>query len=171
MDKSDIFRLGGLAAILAGVWTAASSFVSFGDEGLAWLFFAGTVLSMFALFTVFAAQAEPSGAWGLGGFALASVGNILFLGETTWGEAMTVVAGTIYALGLVLLAVGTLRGGVFSRWVGWLWIGAVLVGLPAFAVPALTAAGFMLGGLAFGAAFVLAGYQLWAGRTDSRTAG
>jgi hypothetical protein len=78
-----------------------------------------------------------------------------------WGEIVFAIGGGLYALGLILLAVGSLKAGVFSRWVAWLWIASVVIGIPGFAVQSLMAVFFAAGGLAIGAAFVLAGYELW----------
>lgn len=164
MKQSDIFRLAGLVTVIAGLWTAGSAFLSF-ETTPGWVFFVGTVLSVFALFAVYAAQAESSAIWGLVGFVAATVGNILFLGEDIWGELVFAIGGGLYALGLILLGVGTLKAGVFSRWAAWLWIASVVLGIPGFAVQSLMALFFAAGGVALGAGFVLAGYELWAGRS------
>ncbi len=169
MNESDIFRVGGVVAAVAGLWTAVSAFLSF-ETTPAWVFFVGTVLTAYALYAVYAALAGAGGALGLLGFALASVGNLGFLGEPIWGDMVFTVGGGVYALGLILLGVTNLRVGTFSRWVGWLWIVSVVVGIPGFAVQSLMEVFFAAGGLALGLAFVLAGYQLWARRSTPSTA-
>ena len=146
--------------MIAGLWTGVSAFLPF-EAAPGWVFFVGTVMSVFALFAVYAAQAQASATWGLAGFVAASVGNLVFLGEALWGEIVFAIGGGLYALGLILLAVGSLKAGVFSRWVAWLWIASVVIGIPGFAVQSLMAVFFAAGGLAIGAAFVLAGYELW----------
>lgn len=170
MKQSDIFRLGGLVTLIAGLWTAVSAFLSF-ETTPGWVFFVGTVLSVFAMFAVYAAQVQASATWGLAGFVAASLGNLIFLGEGLWGEIAFAIGGGLYAIGLILLAVGSLKAGVFSRWVAWLWIASVIIGIPGFAVQSLMALFFAAGGLALGAAFVLAGYELWARRIAATAAG
>lgn len=161
MNQADIFKVAGVVTAVAGLWTAASAFLSF-ETTPEWIFFVGTVLTAFALYAVYAALAGPGGAVGLLGFALASVGNLSFLGEPVWGDMVFFVGGAIYALGLILLGITNLRAHVFSRWVGWLWIASVVAGIPGFAVESLMGMFFAIGGGALGAAFVLAGYELWA---------
>ncbi len=168
MKQSDIFRLGGLVTIIAGLWTGASAFLSF-ETTPVWVFFVGTVLSAFALFAVYTAQAQASASWGLAGFVAASVGNLIFLAEGLWGEIVFAIGGGLYALGLILLA-GSLKAGVFSRWLAWLWVASVVIGIPGFAVPSLMALFFATGGLVLGAGFVLAGYELWARRIAATAA-
>ena len=160
MKQSDIFRLGGLVTMVAGLWSVVNAALPLETtSGL--IFFAGSVLTIFALFVIYAAQAQPSGLLGLAGFLLAAIGNFVFLGEGLWGEDVFVIGGGLYALGLIVLGIANLKAGVFSRRVAWLWIASVVVGIPGFAVQSLMEIFFAAGGLALGAAFVLAGYQLW----------
>lgn len=160
MSRSRILRLGGVVAAVAGLWTAATAFLSF-EATPEWVYFVGTVLTVFALFTIYAALVELGGTVGLLGFALASAGNLMFLGEAVFGEMAFTVGGAVFALGLVLLGITNLRSRVFSPLVGWLWIASVALGLPGFALPSLMAAFFAAGGLTLGVGFALAGVELW----------
>jgi len=163
MKPSDIFRLGGLVTMVAGLWSVVNAVLPLETtSGL--IFFAGTVLAIFALFVIYAALAQASGLLGLAGFLTAVIGNFVFLGEGLWGDDVFEIGGGLYALGLILLGIASLKAGVFSRWVAWLWIASVVVGIPGFAVQSLMDLFFAAGGVALGAAFVLAGYELWAQR-------
>lgn len=163
MKQSDIFRMGGLVTMAAGLWSVVNAAVPLETtSGL--IFFAGSVLTIFALFVIYAAQAQASGPLGMAGFIVASIGNFVFLGEGLWGDEVFVIGGSLYALGLILLGIASLKAGVFSRWVAWLWIASVVVGIPGFAVQFLMDLFFAAGGVALGTAFLWAGYELWAQR-------
>jgi len=163
MKQSDLFRMGGLVTMVAGLWAVVNAALPLETtSGL--IFFAGSALTIFALFVIYAAQAQDSGLLGLAGFLLAAIGNFVFLGEGLWGDDVFVIGGGLYALGLILLGIASLKAGVFSRWVAWLWIASVVVGIPGFAVRTLMELFFAAGGVALAAAFLLAGYALWAHR-------
>lgn len=163
MNRKDIFRWAGLVTAAAGLWTVLTAFVSF-EATAEWVFFVGSALTAFALFAVYAALAEAGGVFALLGFGAATVGNLMFLGESIWGDMAFAVGGGLYALGLILLGIASLRSSVFSRWVGWLWVASVVLGIPGFVVQSLMSTFFAAGGVALGAGFGLAGYDLWRGR-------
>jgi hypothetical protein len=163
MNQLDIVRLGGSVTLIAGLWTAMNALLPF-ETTPDWVFLAGTALTLVALFVVYAMQVRVGGLFGLAGFVLAVTGNFVFLGEGLLGDDAFVIGGGLYALGLILLGIASLRAGVFSRWVAWLWIASVVVGIPGFVVGSLMEVLFAAGGVALGAAFVLAGYELWARR-------
>lgn len=166
MKQSDIFRMGGLVTMVAGLWSMANAALPLETtSGL--IFFAGSVLTIFALFVIYAVQSQASGVLGIVGFVVASIGNFVFLGEGLWGDDVFVIGGGLYALGLILLGIASLKAGVFSRWVAWLWIASVVLGTPGFVVQSLMDLFFAAGGVALGAAFVLAGYELWAQRVEA----
>lgn len=169
MKQSNIIRLGGLVTAIAGLWTAVNALLPF-ERTPGWVFVGATVLSISALFVVYALQVRASGLLGLAGFVSATIGNFVFLGEGLLGDDVFFIGGGLYALGLILLGSASLRAGVFSRWVGWLWIASVVVGIPGFAVGSLMEVLFAAGGVVLGAAFVLAGYEVWARRPHAVTA-
>lgn len=166
MKQSDIFRMGSLVTMVAGLWSVVNAALPLETtSGL--IFFTGSVLTIFALFVIYAAQAQASGLLGLAGFLLAAIGNFVFLGEGLWGGDVFVIGGGLYALGLILLGIASLKADVFSRWVAWLWIASVVVGIPGFAVQSLMDLFFAAGGVVLGAAFMWAGYELWAQRAPA----
>ena len=149
--------------MVAGLWSVVNAALP-AETMSGLIFFVGSVLTIFALSVIYAAQAQASGLLGLVGFLLAAIGNFVFLGEGLWGDDVFVIGGGLYALGLILLGIASLKAGVFSRWVAWLWIASVVVGIPGFAVQSLMDLFFAAGGVALGAAFIWAGYELWAQR-------
>jgi hypothetical protein len=169
MKQLDIIRLGGLLTVIAGLWTAVNALLPF-ESTPGWVFLGVTVLSIVALLVVYAVQIRASGLLGLAGYVAATTGNFVFLGEGLLGDDVFFIGGGLYALGLILLGSASLRARVFSRWVGWLWIASVVVGIPGFAVGSLMELFFAAGGVALGAGFVLAGYEVWARRPHVVTA-
>jgi len=84
------------------------------------------------------------------------VGNLLFLSDVSF-----FLSGSLYSLGLILLAIGSLRALKFPRWVPILWILTILLGFPGFFIESLEAAAFVAGAVALGLAFIGAGYTMW----------
>ncbi len=154
MTTSNLIRWSGLVAILAGLSSIAAPLL---DQ--AWLWAVNGLALLFALIGVYAYQVAESGVWGLLGFLSASIGNVLFFG--TQDDNAGVVAGSIYALGLILLGIGFWRAGKFPRWVPVLWFFAVLIGFPGFFIESLMETLFLVGQIAFGLGFIGAGYMLW----------
>ncbi len=74
---------------------------------------------MFALMGIYAFQVQESGVIGLLGFLLAIMGNAYFIGPqgSIAGVDGTIVYGSLYALGLLLLAAGSLKARKLPRWV------------------------------------------------------
>lgn len=167
MNTESLIRWSGLAAIIAGIVGAAASFVTpEAGSPLEWVFFLGWIATLFGFVGIYAHQAEGSGSLGSLGFVLSVVGTAYFLaGEPSLGgmEATVLLAlfGSVYSLGLVLLAVGTLKARKLPRWVPILWIVAVAVGLPGAFVTSLSALAYRLGAVASGLGFLGAGYSLW----------
>lgn len=167
MKTETLIRWSGVAAVIAGIVGAAASFVTpEAGSPLEWVFFLGWIATLFAFMGIYAHQAESIGSSGSLGFVLAFVGTAYFLaGEPLLGgmdaAALLALFGLVYSVGLVLLAVGTLRARKLPRWVPILWIVAVAVGLPGAFVPSIAALAYQLGAVASGLAFVGAGYTLW----------
>lgn len=154
MTTSNLIRWSGLVAILAGLSSVAASFLQ-----QDWVLLVNGLLLLFALIGVYAYQVAESGVWGLLGFILASIGNALVIGAP--GDDPGIVAGSSYALGLILLGIGSWRAAKFPRWVPVLWLFAVLIGFPGFFIESLMETLFLVGQIALGLGFIAAGYALW----------
>lgn len=164
VKASVLLRLSGAASLLAGLWTLGTLFFPVETDDVAWYLVVGKLLLMFALFGIYAAQAEQSGLLGLLGFILTSSGNVLFLLEGSLGDEIIIIAGVPYAIGLIVFALGTLRGRVFWPWIPALWIASILIGIPPFFLELPSGAQYIPGGVLYGLSLVGAGYQLWARR-------
>jgi len=92
---------------------------------------------------------------GLIAFAIAAASELMLL---FFINHQLVVS--IYAVGMILLAVATLRANSFPRWVLWMWVIALLLGIPGILMPNLQAILFLLAAIGFGLGFIGAGYHL-----------
>ena len=168
MSSAALIRLGGLAAILAGVLRAAAAFLAAMEPSVAleWLYLLIDVLLLFGLFGVYAYQHAESGIWGVAGFLLAAIGLESIGGpDGEIGDVDIYTAGaTLIGIGLVVLAVGSWRGQKLPRYVPTLWVLSTVVGMSAFLV-AGSALPFQIAGVAFGLGFVGAGIRLWSDPT------
>lgn len=171
MSPESLIRWSGPINVLAGLWTIAISLLEVGQGGQAWIFAVGTILMIFAIFGVYTVQVAQSGLWGLAGFVVATISEVLMMVEGSPQDPLGMLAGALYALGLIALAIGTWRGRVFSRRVPGLWFAAIVIGLPAYALGSPGRILLLGGSLAFGLGFIVAGYELWTQRATGKAGG
>lgn len=159
MTTSNLIRWSGLAAMAAGVLNVLDSIF----EPLPWLTMVMAVVTIFALIGIYVVQAEASGRLGFAGYLLATAGYVFMAGtSSTIGSVPSYLVGaSLSAVGLVLLAVGSLSAHVFPRWVPGMWVAAVVIGLPSLLEPSLATLLGILGAAAIGVGLAGAGYVLW----------
>jgi len=159
MNTSNLIRLSGLAAMAAGVLSVLDSIF----EPLPWLTICMAAVTVFALIGIYAVQAEASGRLGFAGYLLGTAGYVFMAGtSSTIGSVPSFFVGaSLGAVGLVLLAVGSLSARVFPRWVPGMWLAAVVIGLPSMLEPSLATLLGILGAAAVGVGLAGAGYVLW----------
>jgi hypothetical protein len=166
IPTSTLIRLGGFSAILAGLLRAGSSFIPYltTEQGifLEVLYLITDVLILLGLLGVYAYQHDKAGSWGFMGFLLALIGTAIIAGPDgrIGNMEMYVVGPLMISVGLTLLAIGTWRGNQLSQWVPILWIVSTVVGIGGFLMGGL-AWTFVIAGVAFGLAFILAGVNIW----------
>ena len=170
MKVSTFTRWSGIAAVLAGLVTGAGIFpflsqnpnISFEPWGP----LSRTVLIGIALVGIYLFQKDEAGTMGMIGTLAAFVGNLLFLFDVSF-----FLSGSLYSLGLIVMAVGSLRTRKFPRWVPVLWILTVLLGFPGFLIESLEAASFTAGAVTLALAFIGAGYTMWAQSSAQKDVG
>ena len=148
MKTQNLFRWGGLVAIVAAIFAVIGGLSSLNERTVLgqWFSIASFALTVFSMMALYGAQAERSGGLGLAGFVLTVLGATLllifqfavlarvsgvdpdravvqFFNKTPLG-----LLGPIgFVLGLILFGIATIRARVFPRWAGALiGIGAVL---------------------------------------------
>ena len=173
MSRYLLIRWAGLAGLVSGLLIiAGAAAMTFAPPVVSGLFIVtGHILLFFLLTGAYAAYFSHAGILGLLGYALATVGNSLFVTfhimdsvlnsgiESTWGfndldlaspafpDAVS-IAGVVFGLGLLLIAIASTRINAPNAWAGWLMfvgvaLNLVLSFLPgelptvAFAIPPL----------------------------------
>jgi hypothetical protein len=156
MRTSNFIRLSGVAAILAGIFTLAGTILELNPvPSLLWVYLVLTISSITTLVGIYVYQKETAGTLGSVGFVVALTGNLLLILPNP------AIGGSVYALGLLLVGVASLKAGSFPRWVPWLWIAALFIGVPGFLLPNLESLLFLSGSAVFALSFIGAGYTMW----------
>lgn len=164
MTKTRLLRLGGLAAVVAGVLRIGAALVPTTAPAAPreWLYLIIDVSIMFGLVAVYAYQHAESGLWGLIGFALTVAGTESIGGpDGKIGDLDIYTAGaTVIGVGAVFLGVGSWRARKLPRYVPVLWILSTAVGMTSF-LTATSPVPYLIAGIAFGLGFIGAGLRLW----------
>ena len=166
MPASTLIRLGGLSAILAGLLRIGTSFIPLltAEQGsfLEVLYLMTDLLILFGVLGVYAYQHQRAGYLGFTGFLLAMIGTAIIVGPDgrIGNLEMYMVGAIMISIGVVLLAIGTWQADQLSRWVPILWVVSTVVGIGGFLMGGI-AWTFLIAGVAFGLAFLLAGVSIW----------
>jgi hypothetical protein len=163
MRMNTLIRVGGWAAILAGVLRAAGSFVSPGSEvERQSLYFIVDLLLLLSVFAAYMQNHEAMGLWGAAGFLTTVAGILLVRSSRAVPDLDLYPAGALsVAIGWVLLSFDWWRTANGPAFVPVLFVLSVLTGLVGQAAlhsPAL----FVASGVIFGAAMLGAGRQVLA---------
>ena len=163
MCLSTLVRVGGAAAMLAGVLRVASSFVSGGSEvERQALYFIVDLLLLLGTFAAYTQNHEAVGRWGAAGFLTTVVGILLVRSsQTVPGLDLYPTAALSVAIGWVLLSLAWWRTAKGPAYVPVLFVLSIVTGLAGQIVS--RASLFVASGVIFGAAVAGAGRQvLWA---------
>ena len=159
MSKTQLIRWSGLAAILGGLLLIPDALKV--APVAPWYGVLASSMLIYGLMGIYAYQAERCGVAGLLGFAFFVASAVYFAAGGETGDASFWIFASLNALGVVLLAFGTLAAGRFPRWVPWLWIAALLIGLTLTILPAFAQLSEPLGAVALALGMIGAGYTLW----------
>ncbi|MCY6494290.1 hypothetical protein [Leptolyngbya sp. GGD] len=161
MSSTTLIRLGGLAAVLAGILRAVNSFVPADASSgtVAMLYLLTDLFILFGIFGMYGFQHQESGLWGFFGFLLATIGIVIIRTGTLAGVSLYSIGALTFSVGLSLFAVGSWRARKLPKWVSSFWLISVVVGIVGY-----FAAGFSLlfaiSGVIFGIAFAGAGFKI-----------
>ena len=153
-------RLAGACAIAGGLLRIAAAFAP-GHVPEGWtqpLYLATDILMTFGLLGVYARWRDDLGWSGFAGFVLSIVGVMIV--RTYGGEAQGYAIGAaLWSIGMLLIGGSNLFGGGMPKLASWLWVGSFVVGALGVVVRDRTNS-LVIAGVAFGAAFVVAGLGL-----------
>jgi len=168
MNDATLFRLAGLAAVVAGALRIGTSFLTW-DPAAAWQELLATgidVLLLFGLMGIYLAHRAALGWPGLAAFILAETGIGSIIGPDTVAFGVdTYQAGVVaISIGLALFAIVMLIRRSGSAAAAIFWILSLAMGVAGGFV-GQAAFGFFLGGILFGLGFVAAGLALLSPRS------
>ena len=162
MSSKNLVRLGGLAAIVAGILRGINSFLPSSNPTvtISILYLLTDIFLLFGIMSIYSFQHQQSRLWGFFGFILAIVGIATIRTGTISGVNLYPFGASIFTVGMSLFAVGTWIASSLPRWVSVLWILSTIVGFMGYFIPGLNLL-FVLSGVIFGIGFAGAGMKIW----------
>jgi hypothetical protein len=165
MNLETLVQWSGILAIVTGIIAIAMMWMTEEMQSkypaLEWIYVATAIFSLFAFMGIYLFMLEDSGIVGLLGFVLAIIGNAFFMsnGRIAGIDAYT-LASSIFAGGLIFLAIGALISQGYPIWIPILWLTSPILGLPAIYVKSLQGLMYKLAAVVYGAATIGAGFTL-----------
>ncbi len=168
MSSANLIRLGGLAAIMAGILRGINSFLpsSIPVVQLELLYLLTDILIILGLIGLYGFQHQESKLWGFWGFLLAIIGIAVIRTGTIAGIKVYAIGASIFVVGLSLFAVGSWLAGKLPQWVSIVWVLSTVAGFLGYFLPGFSLL-FAISGVLFGIGFAGAGLQVWS-RTDQQ---
>ncbi len=164
MSSTNLIRLGGIAAIIAGILRGINSILPANLPTVTTeiLYLFTDIFILFGLMGIYGFEHQESGWWGFFGFLLAIVGTGIIIGpDGSIGRVnMYPVGSLILVAGLILLAVGSWIANKFPRWIPVFWVVSTIVGFVGYFIPSLNLF-FVISGIIFGISFAGAGFEVW----------
>lgn len=169
MSSVTLIRLGGLAAMVAGILRGVNSFlpnVLADTVAIALLYLLTDIFLFFGMMGLYGFQHRKSGAWGFVGFLLTIVGLAIIRTGTLSGVNLYPVGALTFAVGLSAFAVGTWIARALPKWISVCWIISTIIGFIGYFSPSLNPL-FILSGLLFGVGFASAGFKVFSAASQS----
>ncbi|WP_404783214.1 hypothetical protein [Altericista sp. CCNU0014] len=160
MSSINLIRLGGLAAILAGILRGVNSFVSSDAPIVAILYLLTDIFILFGMIGIYGFQHQEARLWGFLGFLLAIIGIAIIRTGAIAGVSLYAIGASIFTAGLSLLAVGSWIARKLPRWIPIFWVISTIVGFIGYFIPGLSLL-FVISGVTFGISFAGAGIKVW----------
>lgn len=162
MSSANLIRLGGLAAIVAGILRGVNSFLpsSTPRVEIAILYLLTDIFILFGILGIYGFQHQESRLWGVFGFLFAIIGIVIIRTGTISGVSLYPIGALTFTAGLSLLAVGSWIARKLPRWVSVFWVLSAIVGFIGYFIPGLNLL-FIASGIIFGIGFAAAGIEVW----------
>jgi hypothetical protein len=168
MSDAALLRVLGWAAILGGALRIASAFIPWAPAQ-AWLeilYLAIDVFLLFGLMGVYLAHRDRVGVIGFVAFAIAETGIASIVGPDgvvpAYGIDTYQLGVLVIAVGLTFFAIVQVVARAGPPWAPLCWVASMIVGVGG-SFGGNPEIGFLIGGVLFGAGFVLAGLTLMRG--------
>jgi hypothetical protein len=162
MSSANLIRLGGLAAIVAGILRGVSSFLpsSTPSVEIAILYLLTDIFILFGIIGIYGFQYQESRLWGGFGFLLAIIGIAIIRTGAISGVSLYAIGASTFTVGLSLFAVGSWIARKLPHWVSVFWVISTIVGFIGYFIPGLNLL-FVTSGVIFGIGFAGAGIKVW----------
>jgi hypothetical protein len=162
MSSPNLFRLGGFAAIVAGILRGINSFLASSNPNgtISILYLLTDIFLLFGIIAIYSFQYRESRSWGLFGFLFAIVGIAVIRTGSISGVNLYPVGASIFTVGMSLFAVGSWIAKELPRWVSVLWLLSTIVGFMGYFIPGFNLL-FVASGVIFGIGFAGAGMKIW----------
>jgi hypothetical protein len=162
MSSTLLIRLGGLAAMIAGILRSINSFLpsSIPDVATILLYLLTDIFILFGMMGLYGFQYRESGLWGFFGFLLTIIGIAIIRSGTISGLNLYPVGALIFAAGLSTFAVGSWIPCKLPRWVSVFWAISTIIGFIGYFAPGLNLL-FAISGVLFGVSFASAGFKVY----------
>jgi hypothetical protein len=162
MSSATLIRLGGLAAIFAGILRGTNSFIPTDapSTAVAILYLLTDIFLLFGIISLYGFQHQESGLWGFFGFLFAMIGTATIRTGTIAGVNLYPVGALTFTAGLSLFAVGSWISRKLPQWVSVFWVLSTIVGIIGYFIPGLNLL-FVISGVIFGIGFAGAGIKIW----------
>lgn len=162
MSSANLIRLGGLAAIMAGILRGVNSFLpsSIPVVQLELLYLLTDILIILGMIGLYRFQHQESKLWGFWGFLLAIIGIAVIRTGTISGVKIYAIGASIFVVGLSLFAIGSWIAHKLPQWISVVWILSTIIGFIGYFVTGLNIL-FTISGVLFGVGFAGAGLRVW----------
>jgi hypothetical protein len=162
LTSETLIRLGGLAAIIAGILRGVSSFVpgNAPTVAIATLYLLTDIFILFGMIGIYGFEHQQSRLWGFFGFLLAIIGIATIRTGAISGVNLYPVGASLFAVALSLFATGSWIASKLPRWVSIFWMLSTIVGFIGYFTSGLDLL-FVVSGILFGIAFAGAGIKVW----------
>jgi hypothetical protein len=163
MSSTNLIRLGGIAAIVAGILRGINSFLPSSNNPnvtISILYLLTDIFLLFGIMGIYSFQHRESRSWGVCGFILAIVGIAIIRTGSIAGVNLYPIGASIFTVGMSLFAVGSWIAKKLPRWVSVLWVLSTIVGFMGYFIPSLKLL-FVISGVIFGIGFAGAGIKIW----------
>jgi hypothetical protein len=162
MSSATLIRLGGLAAILAGILRGVNSFVPIEAPGgvVAIPYLLTDIFLLFGIISMYGFQHQETGLRGFFGFLLTMIGITTIRTGAIAGVSLYPIGASTFTAGLSLFAVGSWIARKLPKWVSVFWVLSTIVGFIGYFIPSLNLL-FVASGVIFGIGFAGAGIKIW----------
>jgi hypothetical protein len=161
MASATLIRLGGLAAILAGILRGINSFVPSNapSSAIAILYLVTDIFILFGISGLYGFLHQEVRLWGFFGFLLAIIGIAMIRTGAIAEVNLYPIGALSFTLGLSLFAVGSWIARMLPQWVSIFWVLSMIVGFVGYFIPGLSLL-LVISGIIFGTGFAGAGIKM-----------